>query len=149
MDITMCKDIECPMKDSCYRHTAKSWELQSYFIDSPREWDKCEHFWKTKNKAFDFLLDEPDLYEDMVDTDEIKLCPHCWNWIRWDYDDEYCCECLWKLDTEWEVKSIPMKELWDMMWWAWCWDWMKYCEDNKDSWKTTDELYKDFRDLNK
>ena len=44
-DITMCKDKECPMKEKCYRFTARVNEFrQSYFAESPREWDKCDYF---------------------------------------------------------------------------------------------------------
>ena len=35
MDITMCKGLNCPLKDNCYRHTAKPSELQSYFSGPP------------------------------------------------------------------------------------------------------------------
>lgn len=32
-DITKCKGINCPVKDSCYRYTAKDSEYrQSYFV---------------------------------------------------------------------------------------------------------------------
>ena len=49
-DISMCRDHECPLKDSCYRFTAKPdphW--QSYFKGSPRGTafgvDDCSHYW--------------------------------------------------------------------------------------------------------
>lgn len=29
--------------------------------------------------------------------EEIKRCKKCWNCIKRDYDDEYCCECWEKL----------------------------------------------------
>ena len=42
VDITMCNVDDCPVKDSCYRHTAKPTMLgdtqyQSYFVDDPRD----------------------------------------------------------------------------------------------------------------
>ena len=45
-DITMCKDIDCPIKDKCYRFTATPSEFrQSYFIDSPiNKNGECEYF---------------------------------------------------------------------------------------------------------
>ena len=45
MDITKCSDDTCPLKDICYRFTSEADpEMQSYFIDSPRDQDKCEMF---------------------------------------------------------------------------------------------------------
>lgn len=47
-DITMCSGDECPLKDICYRHTAKPDEhRQSYFVTVPwRSVDLgCEYFW--------------------------------------------------------------------------------------------------------
>jgi hypothetical protein len=49
MDITKCKDDTCPLKELCYRFTCEADpEMQSYFIDSPRDQDKCEMFWGKK-----------------------------------------------------------------------------------------------------
>jgi len=54
MDITMCKgqseDFDCPLKEKCYRHTAKADEYQSFFYGVPYNKDKhkCEHFWEDK-----------------------------------------------------------------------------------------------------
>ena len=48
-DITMCKWEWCPMKDKCYRYTAKPSEMQSYFIETPIEDWKCEYFWEDKS----------------------------------------------------------------------------------------------------
>lgn len=50
-DITMCAGKDCPLKDKCYRFTAKPnpyW--QSYFMKTPYDKNKkdCEHFWKIK-----------------------------------------------------------------------------------------------------
>jgi hypothetical protein len=45
-DITMCAGIYCPIKDNCYRYTAKPNEYrQSYFLTPPYKDGKCEHFW--------------------------------------------------------------------------------------------------------
>jgi hypothetical protein len=45
MDITKCSDDTCPLKDICYRFTSKAdLEMQAYFMDSPRDQDKCEMF---------------------------------------------------------------------------------------------------------
>lgn len=53
-DITKCKGIDCPLKDDCYRYTAKdSGILQSWFYDDNigEETDdgfECEYFWQVK-----------------------------------------------------------------------------------------------------
>ena len=46
-DITMCRDILCPMKNWCYRYQATPNEnFQSYFSQSPRNPDStCSQFW--------------------------------------------------------------------------------------------------------
>ncbi len=50
-DIMMCKDEECPKKDTCYRYTAKvNPDRQAYFLTSPKRkkmggWD-CDYYWK-------------------------------------------------------------------------------------------------------
>ena len=37
-DITMCKDMKCPVKFRCYRHTAPENQFrQAVFSESPRE----------------------------------------------------------------------------------------------------------------
>lgn len=46
-DITMCEGRDCPIKESCYRYTAKPNEFrQSYFVDTPYKDGECEHYWK-------------------------------------------------------------------------------------------------------
>lgn len=50
-DITMCVGTNCPLKEKCYRYTAKVSEYrQSYFTDVPynKETKKCEYLWKRK-----------------------------------------------------------------------------------------------------
>ena len=45
-DITMCKDNDCNLKETCYRYTAKPSEYQYYFVDSPKGEDgKCDYYW--------------------------------------------------------------------------------------------------------
>jgi hypothetical protein len=43
-DITMCSGERCPLKQICYRHTAKPSERQSYFAQSPVLGGTCEYF---------------------------------------------------------------------------------------------------------
>lgn len=47
MDISMCRNEECPSKSECYRFTATPEPLyQSYADFEPLEGeDKCEYFW--------------------------------------------------------------------------------------------------------
>lgn len=46
-DISMCKGTDCPLKETCYRFTAKPSEYrQAYFLTPPNDGDKCEHYWK-------------------------------------------------------------------------------------------------------
>jgi hypothetical protein len=49
-DITMCPGTNCPVKDKCYRFTAKANEWgQSYFMSAPGKTvdDKftCDNYW--------------------------------------------------------------------------------------------------------
>ena len=48
MDITKCEDKECPKKETCFRWTAPSNELQSYFVETPRKGTKCEFYLNNK-----------------------------------------------------------------------------------------------------
>lgn len=51
-DITMCDDKECPLKETCYRFKATPSEFrQSYFSESPRKEDKCDHFMEIYDKS--------------------------------------------------------------------------------------------------
>ncbi len=53
-DITMCRDKECPKKDTCYRYTAPvNKHRQSYFTESPKRkkmggYD-CDYYWDTRD----------------------------------------------------------------------------------------------------
>ena len=50
-DISMCFGAECPLKEQCYRFTAKPDEFrQSYFADPPIKDGKCDYFWPNKKK---------------------------------------------------------------------------------------------------
>lgn len=52
-DITKCKGEHfkiCPIRDKCYRYTALSSELQSYFLVAPFNLnDQCDKFMKTED----------------------------------------------------------------------------------------------------
>ena len=53
-DITMCLNVECPIKHFCYRHTAKSSNYQSYswfnfYVMSDNK-VKCDNFLTTKER---------------------------------------------------------------------------------------------------
>ena len=47
-DITMCSGEKCPMKQICYRHTAKPSNYQSYFMKPPVLGDTCKYFWRVE-----------------------------------------------------------------------------------------------------
>lgn len=51
-DITMCHGTGCPVKEDCYRYTAKPNKYrQSYFTDPPVDEDgNCEYFWEDKQR---------------------------------------------------------------------------------------------------
>ena len=47
-DITKCEGKDCPLKETCYRFTAKDNEYgQSYFTETPynKEKENCEYLW--------------------------------------------------------------------------------------------------------
>ena len=48
-DITMCSGIGCPKKQSCYRHTAKASDYQSFFMTPPIKDGECDHYWDNEN----------------------------------------------------------------------------------------------------
>jgi hypothetical protein len=50
-DICKCKGTDCPLKETCYRFTAKSDDFyQSYFVDPPIKDGKCDMFWGETQK---------------------------------------------------------------------------------------------------
>jgi len=49
-DITMCKGKNCPIRDNCYRFTAKKDTIgQSYFVKEPIENGVCDMYWGKQN----------------------------------------------------------------------------------------------------
>ncbi len=44
-DITKCKGTDCPLKEQCYRYTAKDDEYQAFLVEVPYKDGKCEMFW--------------------------------------------------------------------------------------------------------
>jgi len=52
-DISMCSGQDCPLKETCYRFTAKPNELrQSYFSNPPYnlKTKSCNHYYEKRNK---------------------------------------------------------------------------------------------------
>lgn len=53
-DITMCTDMFCPLKETCYRFNAPVNEYrQAYFSKTPNPEHKmeCDSYWKIHNKS--------------------------------------------------------------------------------------------------
>lgn len=51
-DITMCWGRECPLKQNCYRYTAKPSEFrQSYFKEIPWDGKTCNYQWKDQSTS--------------------------------------------------------------------------------------------------
>lgn len=77
-DITLCFGVNCPIKEQCYRFTARPEVYQSYFYDSPREGLTCNYFIQnTTNLVIndidtDFSIDKPGVYFDS-ELNEIYL----------------------------------------------------------------------------
>ena len=45
-DISMCSGKDCPMKQNCYRFTAKASDYQSFFMNPPiKEDGTCDRYW--------------------------------------------------------------------------------------------------------
>jgi hypothetical protein len=44
-DITKCNGQGCPVKEKCYRYTAKESMYQSYFSEPPIKDNKCDMYW--------------------------------------------------------------------------------------------------------
>lgn len=47
-DITMCRNVDCTIKETCYRFLAEPSEYQAFFVmDKKVETeDDCNHYWK-------------------------------------------------------------------------------------------------------
>lgn len=50
-DITMCYGKDCPLKEKCYRFTAKASIFQYYFTDSPYKDKNCDYFWDDEKRT--------------------------------------------------------------------------------------------------
>lgn len=44
-DIAKCWGGDCPVKENCFRYTAKPSDRQSYFVNPPYENGKCVYYW--------------------------------------------------------------------------------------------------------
>lgn len=65
-DITMCKGTNCPIKEGCYRHTAKPSDYQSWFMEPPIKDGKCDMYWgenveRAWNQLKEIMKDESDI----------------------------------------------------------------------------------------
>jgi hypothetical protein len=51
-DVTMCEGIDCPIRNKCYRYTAKPSEYwQAYFTEPPIKDGKCGMYWGENAEA--------------------------------------------------------------------------------------------------
>lgn len=57
-DITMCSGEKCPLKQICYRHTAKPSDYQSYFTKAPVLGGTCEYFWREEPEKCKYVKRE-------------------------------------------------------------------------------------------
>lgn len=48
MDISMCENKACPLKETCYRFNATPSSYQAYGDFKPDDTGKCEWYWKRK-----------------------------------------------------------------------------------------------------
>lgn len=51
-DISMCADHRCPLRETCYRYTAKPtdrWQRSGPF-HLLREGDKCDYYWPVERE---------------------------------------------------------------------------------------------------
>ena len=78
------------------------------------EWVKR---WKPWLKPWDTYYLEPQ-QEDKKD-DDILRCVKCWNSIKWDYDDEYCCECWAEFKQQEDKKIEPLSKVYKKTYWEW------------------------------
>lgn len=47
MDISKCVGTLCPLKEACFRYTAKAGFMQSYLLGIPYDFktEQCEFYW--------------------------------------------------------------------------------------------------------
>lgn len=56
-DISMCSGDGCPIKEKCYRFTAKPDEYLQSYIQPPYKDGKCEMFWPINTERLDKLAE--------------------------------------------------------------------------------------------
>ena len=47
----MCSGEKCPLKQICYRYTAKPSDRQSYFMEPPVLEGTCDYFWRDEVRS--------------------------------------------------------------------------------------------------
>jgi len=72
-DIAMCMDMQCPMKFSCYRHTAP-WNpfRQTILSESPRKGDECDEFWENKGRSLEVKFKEYEKEEEKTNGSDSR-----------------------------------------------------------------------------
>jgi len=51
VDITLCENEECPIKEKCFRYTAEASSRQSYACFPHKDGD-CDYFWDNASTNF-------------------------------------------------------------------------------------------------
>lgn len=69
-DITMCMDMSCSEKLSCYRYTAPANPYrQTYFVKSPRNTEgTCDYYWLVESKEYEDRSRHRNNYESQDDS---------------------------------------------------------------------------------
>ena len=53
-DITKCRGDGCPLKEQCYRYTARDDSYQYYFTEVPFREGRCDMYWD-ENEEYVFI----------------------------------------------------------------------------------------------
>jgi len=57
-DITKCVGTDCPVKETCYRYTAKADFQQSWFSECPIKDGKCDMYWGENSQSIYSMLQD-------------------------------------------------------------------------------------------
>ena len=49
-DITMCKNENCPVKDTCFRYLATPSQYQAYYVFDENSNEPCDSYWECETE---------------------------------------------------------------------------------------------------